>query len=99
MAKITPVVDGEEYEIRTMPDQQAQQLVVAIFKGNQRIGPRYMVSFETAGDFNYYTGDHALEELVKLAKNDLDSGVVRPAQTGAVSRVHYRGAPPSACGE
>jgi hypothetical protein len=86
MDRITHVVDGEEYEIRTMRDEQTQELAVGVFKDNQRIGPRYTVSFEMAGDFKRYTGGRAFEKLVELAKSDLDNGIVDP-----FSRVEYRG--------
>ena len=75
MDRITHVVHGQEYEIRTTHSQR--EICVGIFKSGQRLGPRYLISFETTSDFKHYTGDNAISQLIALAKADLDSGLVK----------------------
>ncbi|MCC6394778.1 MAG: hypothetical protein IT167_29560 [Bryobacterales bacterium] len=79
LVKIFPhSVDGEEYEIKAIRDELSQQLTVAIFRNTRRVGHRYNVSFDTNQDFGHY----ALDALISLVKNDLDSGLA----LGAVKR-------------
>lgn len=72
--KSTHLVNGQSYEIRTAHTDQG--IVVGTYKGDKRIAC-YSVDYETATDFKVSTGRRALEELTKLAKGDLDDGLVK----------------------
>jgi len=69
--------DGREYEIRVTMDDTSYRVVT--LAGGRPLG-RYSVAFERAADFDLYVGSwsglNPVEELVKIAKNDIVTGHV-----------------------
>jgi len=73
--------DGVTFELRVMMDDVGYQ--VFVIAGGRTLG-RYSVALETAADFAIYLGSwsglNPVEELVKIAKNDIVAGHLMPPQ-------------------
>lgn len=69
-------VNGKEYDLIIEPNGLGGK-VTPTYR-DKRLGITYSVSLEIAHDFQFSSsiGSNALDELVKIAKDDLDRGVV-----------------------
>jgi hypothetical protein len=75
MRNVKHVVNGKEYLV-VIETNGLGGRVTPTFEGKP-LGVVYSVSIEVAQDFQLQPGVSALDELVKIAKDDLDRGVVK----------------------
>ena len=67
--------DGRTYEVRTFYHDKGYS--VQVHKDDKAVGPKYSVSFETASDYKLYTGASAVDQLIAVAKADIERGFVK----------------------
>ena len=70
--------ENAQYETRVSMDETGYR--VQTFRDDRPLGIRYSVTFEKASDFEYYAGTSAVDELVKIAQNDVVLGHVKARQ-------------------
>ena len=66
--------NGEEYEIRHASNESRVEL--RVFKDNLRVNRFcYTTTYQTADEFAFATGANVIDELVRKAKSDVESGI------------------------
>jgi hypothetical protein len=73
--KIPHNANGMVYEITI--EETGQGMKVSPTLGGKPLSITYSVDFDVATDFQHYRDTDAIEELVKIAKGDLDAGTVK----------------------
>jgi len=68
---------GKDYQLTAV--REGNGLWVQATTGGKPVGPRYGVTFETADDFRVYRGESAVDELMRMARNDIEQGRTRGA--------------------
>ena len=67
-------LNGKVYEIESRRTEFGFEVQTLL--GGRPVGPRYSVTYEVAENFHAITGEYWKEELTRLAKSDLDRGIV-----------------------
>ena len=80
MRKEKHIASGREYTL-IVEENGLGGRVIPTFEGKP-VGVTYSVSIEVAQNFKSQPGANALQELLKIAKNDLDRGIVKSQQEG-----------------
>jgi hypothetical protein len=62
-------ISGVQYEVRATQDEGVWH--VRCFHDGQPIGLRYSVDWTTDADFQRYHGSSAVDELMRIAENDV----------------------------
>lgn len=68
-------VANVDYEIKSV--ETLTGWVVQIFQAGLPVGPRYELSFETSSDMAHYGHSGGPGALIRLAKSDLEAGLVK----------------------
>lgn len=65
--------ENQEFEVRIA--QIGEKYIVKVFLKNNQVSPEYSVSLETHGDYFSYHKESLVEQLVELAKSDIEKGL------------------------
>lgn len=68
--QLTHSVRGRIFLLRIFKD--GVDTVISVFEGSKQVGPTYSVTDEVAGDYRRNTGKNMIDELIEVAKSDLD---------------------------